>query len=411
MKILNKSLYIALTLAIVLILGCSDRSVDNTSSSVLQEGGIAPQNHVFYDEFIYQINNGFQLSQMAIYVPKVSFPHMNGGSLQPIPLLVLLTPEDANQYYYFNNGLKNLADQLISDGTIQPMAIACLSNDTYIGGFYYAGHFVQGGNYDAILDSSLITFLNRNYPFVIDLPGKRGIGGFGQGAYGALRSTIINPGNYGSISVVDGPLDFDGPDGTSGLMSFFDDALMEQGLMNGDIKQFKLRDSMNVSRMFIGGSYAFSPQDTSVFVSYNAIAKEFQLDSTQKIANVPGDSVTMVPISLSNPFPIYSYHLPFDNTGAAYAPIWNDLWLPNNLENLLTPGVLNGMNIWMGTSVETQFMNYHNQTQSFINTLSAEYPVEVYNYTGYDGKPATRGQYVYDLLREMLIFHSESFGE
>jgi hypothetical protein len=49
---------------------------------------------------------------------------------------------------------------------------------------------------------------------------------------------------------------------------------------------------------------------------------------------------------------------------------------------------------------------------SWVSTLQTNgYSPEVYQYDGYDGKPATGNEYVYDLIREMLIFHSQSFGD
>ena len=414
MKIYIKLILLITTFAMVLNLGCSDRGVNTIEKVPLQEGSVSPLNHVMHFNFQFQVGNGFQddgfsIQRLALYVPKVSFPHINGGSLQPVPLLILLAPEDGDHYYYFNHGLKDIANELISNGTIQPMAIACLSNKNNfeLGGMFYAGHLPVGGKFDNLFKKSdrfksIISYLNFSYPFIIDSPDKRGIGGMGQGAYGALRATILNPGLYNSISVLEGPLDFDGADGNSGMLTLFDDMLNEQGLLNGNMNDILIKDVYKISRMFIGAAYAFSPHDTAVFISLDADQVNINLDSTHHL----DDSATLVISAI----PLNSYHLPFDSTATLYNPIWDTFWLPNNLENLLTPGVLNGINIWMGTSTETDFANYYDQTQSFLNTLSAEYPVEVFDYTGYPGKPAGKDQYLYDLLKEMLIFHNDNFG-
>jgi len=47
---------------------------------------------------------------------------------------------------------------------------------------------------------------------------------------------------------------------------------------------------------------------------------------------------------------------------------------------------------------------------SWYQYISGYNPV-LYRYVGFDGKPATSSQYTYDLLREMLIFHSNSFQQ
>ena len=56
------------------------------------------------------------------------------------------------------------------------------------------------------------------------------------------------------------------------------------------------------------------------------------------------------------------------------------------------------------TSPEATFCDYYDQTQSSINTDGAgfDYPGEWWP-TGYEGHPATGDQYVYDLLKQMLM--------
>ena len=73
--------------------------------------------------------------------------------------------------------------------------------------------------------------------------------------------------------------------------------------------------------------------------------------------------------------------------------------------------VFDGMNVWIGNSSENTFGNYYAQTESWAGTLkNAGVPVTEFKLKGYDGHPADKDQYVYDYLREMLIFHSENFG-
>ena len=111
----------------------------------------------------------------------------------------------------------------------------------------------------------------------------------------------------------------------------------------------------------------------------------------------------------------FDFHLPFDSSGKAYNLIW-DMWLANNLESLLNdnPDALDGVKTWFGTTKEWVFGNYHEQTDSWAKTLLAKYDstqVQVREYSGYPGNPATNDQYIYDLMREILIFHSKAFEE
>ncbi|HEX2896696.1 MAG TPA: hypothetical protein VHP63_01420, partial [candidate division Zixibacteria bacterium] len=117
--------------------------------------------------------------------------------------------------------------------------------------------------------------------------------------------------------------------------------------------------------------------------------------------------------SRSNPYR-YDFHLPFTSDGNAYSFIWDNFWMTEDLENLLDTAAnkLNGVNLWVATTNEAN-PNYRQQTLSWINTLNNapyNYPVTVRNYEGVPGNPASGDQYLYDLLREMLIFHSQSFG-
>jgi len=419
MKMYIKITFLILTLTLVLAVACTNRSTNNNNEFEIAEGGISPQVHVFFYELLVQIRNEFQLMEMAVYVPKVAFDAAHGGESKPVPTLVLLAPQNGDQYYYFNHGLKEIADEMISSGEIQPMVIACISNDKIFGGYFYAGNSPGAGNYDTLIGGTLLDYLHYAYPFTINSPDKRGIGGVGMGSYGAFRAALLNPGVFSSISVTDGPLDFNGADGNSGLIPLFVDALTEQGLLNGNINQFDTLSDL--SRLFVGGALAFSPRYTAITYSLDTVenlSTPIENDSTVNITitsrdtlfSVPNDE-TLVSALITVSENDFDFHLPFNNTGTANTGIWNR-WLSNNLETMLESSSLDGVNMWIATSDEVNFANYYDQTQSWIATLNnASLPVVVKTYEGYNGNPAEGGQYVYDLLREMLKFHSENFGD
>lgn len=399
-----------LSILLLIVFGCSDRGVNGPDSITIQEGGISPQNHVFYDELLFQINNEFQLLQMAVYVPKVAIEPISGGEVKKVPLLILLAPQDGNRYYYVTHGLQQVADKLISEGVIEPMAIACIGSNNTFGGFFYSGHYPNSGDLDTIFGTTLLEYLRNSYPFLLKEQSNTAISGFGLGAYGAFRSALRNLGTYGSVSAVDGPLDFDGADGNSGLQDLFADALTEQGLLNGNLQSFKSADTLHLSRMLIGAAYAFSPYDTLYDWHFDVDLGAVKIDN---VYSIDSDSTTLV----SSVYPLVGNRsngdilLPFTADGQTYHPIWDNFWLPNNLENLLTPGAFNGVDLFVATSNEYTFGNYHQQTQSWINTLSQNYTVNTMTYEGYDGHPAENGEFVYDLLKDILIFHSNSFSK
>lgn len=391
---------------LIFAVGCDDRGTNSLDQAELQEGGIDPRKHTFATELGLQINNKDMNMLMSIYIPKVAIPSIaDPSAVEPIPLLILLAPQDGGQYYYFNHGLKEVADRLISDGVIEPMAIACIPNDDYLGGFFYAGNYPAGGRYDDLIGGSLIDHLEYSWPWIISSPDKRGIGGIGQGAYGAFRAAIKHPGVFTSLSAIDGPLDFDGPDGKGGFYQLFDDALREQPSSLTDIKDFRIEGEMHLSRMMAGAAYAFSPHDTLI---------DWEIDEFNRIKINARYSLTdNTTLVNSNPNDLnLFFHLPFDINGIRYLPIWQDMWLPNNLENMLTPGIFDGLNIWVATSSQNNYGRFHEQTASFISTLQAEgYPVTTKTYTGYSGSPAEKDQYLYDLLEDILIFHNENFKD
>ena len=224
-----------LAIVLAVISGCDDRGTNiqpvDLDDQALRSGVDPSPSHAFTPELTLQIRNPQELLRGAAFLP---FDATSMGQQRPMPLLILLAPEYGNQFYYFKAGLAELARELMASGEIQPMVIYCMSNDQTFGGYFYADSD-PAGHYDSIFqytpgdgDDDLLEYLHRFYPATIEQASKRGIGGVGQGAYGAFRAVIKNPGVYSSISVTDGPLDFNGSNDESGLISLFDDALAEQ---------------------------------------------------------------------------------------------------------------------------------------------------------------------------------------
>lgn len=424
-----KIAFVASVLAVIVLLtGCTDRGTNTAVAPTLPYWGISPKLFVFADtisnpyapQLIFQIRNPLGILKTAIYVPKVGWPPPNGEG-RPLPLVILLAPQDGDENFYFNHGLRELADEMIARGEIEPMVICCVSNDQVFGGYFY-GNSYPAGFYDDIIgslkDYRLLSYLYTNYPFLINSAEKRGIGGIGQGAYGAFRACIKQPGVFTSITAVDGPLDFDGSDDNHGLMDLFDDALIEQGLLNDDSIRYKFDSlsSWSISRMFIGGSLAFSPHDTNITYHFTWEGGQFQQPTINVTArDTIADEATLVTnvIKDVNPAKKLDFHLPFDKTGAPYDLIWG-MWMRNNLDSLHEAAggsPLNGLNMWIATSPQA-YRNFHDMTMSWIEFLFDQgYQPDTLVYRGYPGKPAHKNEYIYDLMRHILIFHDNNFGD
>ena len=421
--------------ALISVWGCSDRGT-NVPTFPVDRWQIDPRgDHVFDTLLALQIRNESQLLLSSIYIPKVAY------SNQPVPTLVLLAPEEEDKFYYFNHGLLDLMQEMMLSGEIQPMVVCCVGNDRVFGGYWY-GNSAPAGYYDGIIGappvnvSQLLGWLQDYIPATIRSPSKRGIGGVGTAAYGAFRAILKNPGVYKSISVTDGPLDFDGADGNSGLLPLFKVAMNEQAVFRHAERDSVLFDSLAlspISRILLGGAFAFSPKDTGVTFSYTPVTKRLSnpprdtfyitiqvasrraiLDSTTQVKNLVVSGQPYQLFDPMMPFYIDTLHSP-NLPGDVYAPIWS-LWLNNSPDSLYahsssaTP--LDSVNMFFASSPQSPH-NYYPMTQSWITALKAKgltSQITEYNYSGVNGGPVEHGEYLYDVLRKMLKFHSDNFG-
>ncbi|MCP4684494.1 MAG: hypothetical protein GY867_03500, partial [bacterium] len=116
----------------------------------------------------------------------------------------------------------------------------------------------------------------------------------------------------------------------------------------------------------------------------------------------------------------FDFHLPFDSLGQAYVDgnsanpahwAWGQ-WMQNNLDSLheqVGGDPLQGVNIWVASNPGARW-NYGEMTQSWITFMRSQgYPVEQYDYSSFDGGVES-DEYLYDLIRKMLKFHSDNFG-
>ncbi|UCC44016.1 MAG: hypothetical protein JSU65_13030 [Candidatus Zixiibacteriota bacterium] len=442
------------------LIGCDDRSSGlPTAASYNPYWGDWPLGDHSYDrDLALQLGNPDEMWLGATYIPEAAMPPTS----QTVPVLILLPPQDGDKFYYHRAGLLELAQELIATGEIEPMVIHCPANARAFGGMFY-GNSLLAGMADSIISRDMLQWIYGIIPSSIEtLKSKRGIGGVGMGAYGAFRAALKNTDAdgsvFGSISVTDGPLDFDGASGSGGLIPLFPQALAEQPTLarysvlgpesvdtvylgNDTVidtvwaptDTFNLRafDSGDVfttlplSRLFIGGSVAFSPHDTQVdwewfYWLYSPRTGIYSrggpdsiiTDSSTMVDSLVGSSVDFQALTLRT---LWAYHLPFDSVGNVSNVIW-PLWMRNNLDSLYWQAGANPFretNIWIANNADTKW-NYGAMTKSWIDFLKGslgEDGITVHEYSGIEGSPVTEDEQLYDLLREMLIFHSNSFEQ
>jgi hypothetical protein len=436
--------FVAVLAVLTLIVSCSDRHTNVPVAPGDGRYAVGLIDHVFADsttnsphQLLFQIKNTYAQMHMTAVWPDstvTQIPDQYRG--KKWPLVVLLAPQDEDQYFYLSHGLQQLSNEMVANGTIRPMLIVTVPNDKVFGGYFY-GNSDPAGRYDEVIGDRLIKYLENAYNGMLYGDSlHRGIGGVGQGGYGAFRAALKHPGAFKAIAVTDGPLDFDGDaNNGTGLLPLFSQAMAEQNLTPATYRRFGSPFEVDntgfgvltpISRMFVGGSLAFSPHITDVYDSIllASTSATYWLKKKDTISDVGTliascidgqelQAATWVKpgIGAIN----WDFHLPFDSNAQVYAPIWNNYWIPNNLESILnanTPGSLSHVNMWFGTTPDAQY-GFHGMTEAWIATLKAKgYSDQMTeeNYSGYPGNPATTDQYVYDLMREMLIFYSNNLG-
>ena len=117
MQTMYKLVFSALVVALVMVYGCSDRGY-NAAPNLPNDSGNLIMDHVFYDELTVQIRNEFQRLPLVAYAPNWKEWLVPPTSYEPperMPVLILLPPNGGDQYYYFDHGLAQIANQLIEE--------------------------------------------------------------------------------------------------------------------------------------------------------------------------------------------------------------------------------------------------------------------------------------------------------
>lgn len=349
-----------------------------------------------------------------IYLPS---GYTNPEEGAPMPMLVLLTPFRADEHFYFNHGLKEVADKMIGDGEIIPMVIVCVSGATDFGGCFY-GDTWAGGKYDEAIgnitnplnftDSAgtmLDYFINLLHVYKSDddpyaYRGTRAISGIGMGGYGAMRVALKYSESFSSVSAVSAPLDFDGASGDGGFIPLFRNLMTEVGSAN--YSSMDVANDKPLQSLFFAAATAFSPNDTGYIES--VIADGVINDPTTFFDNfVLGPDVTL--------------NLPFGPDGEVSAVPWG-LWQQNNMPNILADysGALDSTNVFLMYTQMWDNYSFNEQTKDFINLLTTTYgevpgtpSFDTLSYNGDVGFDPGPNAYVWDILPIILKYHSDHF--
>jgi len=408
-------------LAAALMYSCSDRGTNVVPLSY-DNGTVFDtytQHAVSYMDDAVLIDNSTLKYQ--IYFPA---EYKDVGSAAPMPVLYLLTPYRGRAQYYFNHGLVNIANRMIGTGEIRPMVLFVISGFNDYGGCFY-GNSRIGGDYvnalgnivdpDNPLDGPLATFLDYANGFLntlTDSVGYRAITGIGMGGYGAMRVAVEFPEHFSAVSAISAPLDFDGSDNASGFLPLFQSFMDGIGSDNYESLGFDFNKVMQ--SMFVAASVAYSPHDTGT------VGDEFVIDDPSSYFAVSD----------------IQYHLPFyrngQQTDTLYDTVTVDpldidtnivvnaawpLWQANNIPTILAanPTALDETAVMLAYTTDADEYTFNEQTGDFRELLVSTYgkvegqSLQTVSFNGYGDFIASSDRFIFDLLPEVLKFHSEKF--
>jgi len=417
---MTKKISVALSvlLAVAVISGCSDRGTNVPGSDFEpRKANEAMITNVGGHQAPYELGLSMFIGVRTFpAIPyKMYTPYFDVAPTQGIgakyPVLYLLAPLDGPDAFYFDRGLAAIADSLIYYGEIDPMIIVCLAADDGYGGTFYANSWSGGKYSDAygkrgggLIDGSIIDYLEAIYNIDTNRV-NRGISGFGMGGYGAFRIGVEHFENFGSISAVSAPLDFDGPNGNGGFVPLFQqviDQIDPSGVISQEeYKNIDTTSEFPLRTLFFAAACSFSPH----ILDYETVTGT---------PPVVGGDTTFLEDTLTyfNTEGTIEFHLPFDSTGDVRQQVW-DYWLDNDILRIMDnyPGALTYTNMKFFNVSDHEF-GFTEQTNSFADSLGVllNRRLTPMTFPGYEGYPAvSSSRYVYDILPEILKFHSETF--
>jgi S-formylglutathione hydrolase FrmB len=334
------------------------------------------------------------------------------------PVLYLLHGYGGN-YKYFNTlfDVKNLLDEMIASGEIEPMVVVMPDADNSFGGGFYTDsprdsfivsidtviidtlvppapdttidttYFVGtfSGAFESYIIDDVIPYINQN--FNVDTSEARcGIAGHSMGGYGAYRLAMDHPALFGSVSAMSAPVAF------QGLIPLMPGVFAENGFSPGDTAGFYAifpSPQKRLTSMMFAMAAAFSPHhifnpDTSLF---------------HRVVN------TSLFIGVD---------LPFKIDGSVDSVFWATKWLANDITTRFALGgyvALQNKALYLDCG-NADDLYLHLQNRGFDQALTQVGLAHTYvEYAGYTGNPAGHVNFVNDRLRAVLKFHNEAFNQ
>jgi hypothetical protein len=457
---------LAFALSAFLLAGCTDRTKDNPTRPGYTDQGIGTwiNSWTFYSLFFStSFDPGYIVSRT--YTP----PGYNwqGGGGRPYPVLYMLSPFRGDERYYFEHGLARTADRLISEGKIQPMIIVSIDGRSQLGASFYTDSHQQGKYFSSFFveesyyvdpfvdpDGSATghpgayrgphTVINlpkipryEDWYNIVSSPKARGVSGVGVGGYGAF-AMALKTGMFSSVSAVNAPLDFDGDDngGFKTLLAEFTpaewiygdtlsvdsidtipdypnpgDTIFDTSWVIVDSVYWVDTSLANPElSLLVSASAAFSPHYTASDIDSVYVRES---DNVQTWAFTPTDSLTD---DFSSYLPAHQIHYAYDNQRNLNTSIWN-VWMQNNIEDMYNANVgghaadFDNVAKLLIKSEDAKYY-YTEQMDAFIQFLvdKNDPNFDTLTFQGNELLVGTADHFLYDLMEDILIFHSNEFG-
>jgi len=318
------------------------------------------------------------------------------------PVLLLLHGYGGTYTYYSDLFLlKDILDEMISTGEIEPMVVVTPDCSNDFGGSFYtnspeinsvdtSGNPISesfAGDFEDFIINDLLDYLDDRFN-VDSTAGRRGISGHSMGGYGAMKLAMKYPELFGSVSSMSAPLAFPYLQGLLPAM------YAENNFTPGDTAGFYAIEpeyyKYVTSMMFAMGA-AFTPHD------------HFDPDTTyfHRLLNVP------LFVGIDLPFGI-------DGQLAEESTVWQT-WLENDPLTMLVAGgyaaSLANTAVYIDCGDHDDLgLNLH--ATAFDEALTAIGIPHTYElYSGYTGTDAGHTKYIADRLREVLKFHNAVFAQ
>lgn len=258
-------------------------------------------------------------------------------------------------------GFRLWVDNLIADGSIEPMIIVMPDASTVPYGFSFYTNSVLNGDFEDFIVNDLVQYMDNNYNTIADASGRAVIG-HSQGGYAAFKFGMLHPDIFGTVA------------SHSGL-------LYQNALFSPDFIYLLEQENQ-------GG---FTGPDPTKFLTSAMYAM----------------SAAWSP-NLSNP-PFYvDLPLEFHADGHLYpVPEVTDLWPLNDVFNLLDSNhdafnTLNGIYLDVGITDELGTQLAHEPVLSKLDFFNIDYTFETY-----DGGHHTN---LFERLAVALEFYSNSMN-